>query len=98
MVQLDRSCSEDDGNNALCDRSARASGKAVWVGWLESILTVTDSLLTLRLIRDNRNVLYGRTNAQCYEECPGDILAASGLGEDIRDAPLEYQVGDNKLK
>ena len=38
-------------------------------------------------------MLYNRASAQGYEECQGDILAVSGMAEDIRDALLEYQVG-----
>lgn len=30
-----------------------------------------------------------------YEECQEDILAVSGIVEDVRDALLDYQVGDN---
>jgi hypothetical protein len=41
-------------------------------------------------------VLYDRINAQGYEECQDDILAVSGMAEDIRDALLDYQVGDDK--
>lgn len=44
-------------------------------------------------IKDNGNALYTRINGQGYEECRDDILAVSGLAEDIRDAVLEYQVG-----
>ena len=50
---------------------------------------------TLRLIRDNGNVLYNRINAQGYKECEDDIQAASGMAEDIQDALLDYQVSDN---
>ena len=50
---------------------------------------------TLRVIRDNGNVLYNRINAQGYKECEDDIQAASGIAEDIRDALLEHQVSDN---
>jgi len=48
------------------------------------------------LIRDNGNALHNRIKVQGYEECQGDILAASGMAEDIRDALLEYQVGSDK--
>ena len=38
-------------------------------------------------------MLYNRVSAQGYEECQDDILAVSGMAEDVRDALLEYQVG-----
>jgi hypothetical protein len=41
-------------------------------------------------------VLYNRISVQDYKECQDDILAVSGMAEDIRDALLDYQVGDNK--
>jgi hypothetical protein len=52
---------------------------------------------TLRLIKDNGNALYNRINAQDYQECEEDIKAASGIAEDIRDALLNYQVGDRNV-
>ena len=45
---------------------------------------------------DNASTLYNRINAQGYEECQDDILAASGIAEDIRDALLEHQVSDGQ--
>ena len=45
------------------------------------------------MIRDDGAVIYNRISARGYEECQGDILAISGMAEDIRDALLEYQVG-----
>jgi len=65
------------------------------VGYLELIPTRRHRLSpsTFRLIRDNGNALYNCINARGYEECPGDILVASGMAEDIRDALFEYQVG-----
>lgn len=42
-------------------------------------------------------MLRNRVSAQGYEECQGDILAVSGMAEDIRDALLDYQVGGTKL-
>ena len=45
---------------------------------------------------DNGVVLYNRVSVDGYEECQGDILAVSGMAEDIRDALLEYQVGSGK--
>ena len=47
----------------------------------------------LRVIRDNGITLYNRVSVQGYKECQSDILAVSGMAEDIRDAFLEYQVG-----
>jgi hypothetical protein len=38
-------------------------------------------------------VLYNRVSAQGYKESQGDVLAVSGVVEDIRDALLDYQVG-----
>ena len=51
---------------------------------------------TLRSIRDDGNVLHDRINAQGFKECQNDILAVSGIVDDIRDALLDYQVSDNK--
>ena len=52
---------------------------------------------TLKLIGDNGVVLYHRVNVEGYQECQGDILAVSGMAEDIRDALLEYQVSSSKF-
>ena len=41
-------------------------------------------------------MLHNRVSSQGYEECQGDILAVSGMAEDIRDALLEYQVGSER--
>ena len=41
-------------------------------------------------------MLRNRIGTQGYEECQEDILALSGMAEDIRDALLDYQVGDDK--
>jgi len=49
------------------------------------------------LIRDNGSAFYNHINAQGYEECEDDIQAVSGIAEDIRDALLNYQVGDNSV-
>jgi hypothetical protein len=46
------------------------------------------------LIRDNGNVLYNQISAQDYKESQDDILAVSGMVEDIQDALLDYQVGN----
>jgi hypothetical protein len=42
-------------------------------------------------------VLYNRVSAKGYEESKDDILAVSGMAEDIQDALLEYQVGGEQL-
>ena len=47
---------------------------------------------------DNCVVLYNRVSVEGYEECQGDILAVSGMVEDIRDALLEYQVSSSKFR
>ena len=49
---------------------------------------------TLKVVRDDAVVLYNCVSAQGHEECQGDILAVSEMAEDIRDALLEYQVGN----
>jgi hypothetical protein len=41
-------------------------------------------------------VLYNWISVQDYEECQDDVLAVSGMAEDIRDALLDYQVGGNE--
>jgi len=41
-------------------------------------------------------MLHNRINAKGYEECQEDILAVSGMAEDVRDALLDYQVSDDK--
>ena len=40
-------------------------------------------------------MFYDRISTHDYEECQDDILAVSGMAEDIRDALLDYQVGDD---
>ena len=52
---------------------------------------------TLKSIRDNCTVLYNRISVEGYQECKDDILAVSGMAEDIRDALLEYQVNNSKF-
>ena len=42
-------------------------------------------------------MLLNHIGTQRYEECQEDILAMSGMAEDIRDALLDYHVGDNKI-
>ena len=42
-------------------------------------------------------MLCDRIGAQDHKECQEDILAVSGMAEDIRDALLNYQVGNNKV-
>jgi hypothetical protein len=39
-------------------------------------------------------VLYNRISAQDCQDSQDDILAMSGMAEDIRDALLDYQVGN----
>ena len=41
-------------------------------------------------------MLHDRINAQGFKECQDDILAVSGIVDDIRDALLDYQVSDDK--
>jgi hypothetical protein len=45
---------------------------------------------------DSGNTLYNHISAEDYEECQDDTLAVSGMVEDIRDALLDYQVGDDE--
>ena len=40
-------------------------------------------------------MLHNRISAQDYKESQDDVLAVSGVVEDIRDALLDYQVGDD---
>ena len=40
-------------------------------------------------------MLHNRISAQDYKESQGDVMAVSGMVEDIRDALLDYQVGNN---
>ena len=42
-------------------------------------------------------MLYNRISVEGYQECKDDILAVSGMAEDIRDALLEYQVNNSKF-
>ena len=46
---------------------------------------------------DNGIVLYNRISIDGYQECQGDILAVSGMAEDVRDVLLEYQVNNSKF-
>ena len=39
-------------------------------------------------------MLHNRISAQGYKESQDDVLAMSGVVEDIRDALLDYQVGN----
>ena len=50
---------------------------------------------TLESVRDNGKVLYDRISSQGYKECQDVILAVSGMAEDIRDALLDYRVGND---
>ena len=40
-------------------------------------------------------MLRNRVSAQDYKESQDDVLAVSGVVEDIRDALLDYQVGND---
>ncbi|KAF8340814.1 hypothetical protein F5887DRAFT_978796 [Amanita rubescens] len=51
---------------------------------------------TLRLIRDNGNVLYNRISAHDYKECQDDIQSVSAIADDIRDAVMDYQMALQK--
>ena len=51
----------------------------------------------LRLIRDCGEVLYDRINAQGYTGCQEDIQAASAMADDVRDAVIDYQVGEHEV-
>ena len=64
-------------------------------GHLLQITIVLTFPSALRQIKDNGNMLYGRINAQGYEECQEGIQAVSGIAGDIQDAVLDYQVGDH---
>jgi len=63
---------------------------------LQSTVVLIPSPSTLRLIRENLDVLYNRINVRDYEEYQNDIQAASGIAEDIRGALLDYQVRSGK--
>jgi len=41
-------------------------------------------------------MLHDRINAQNFKECQDDVLAVSGIVEDIRDTLLDYQVSHDK--
>ena len=62
----------------------------------QSIIVLTPSPSTLRLIRDSGSALYNRVNIVGYEKCEDDIQTVSGMVEDIRDALLDYQVCSNE--
>jgi len=62
---------------------------------LRTRLTIFSS--TLRLIKHNGNMLHNRINIPGYKGSEEDIEAVSVIAEDIRDALLDYQVGDNNL-
>ena len=47
------------------------------------------------MIRDNGNAFYDRINSKEHMESQDDALEVSGIAEDIRDALLEYQVGND---
>ena len=50
-------------------------------------------LSALRLIKDKGILLYDHVSSCEYVECQDDVLAVSGMVEDIRDALINYQVG-----
>jgi hypothetical protein len=52
----------------------------------------------LRPIRDKAKGLYERITTEGYVEDEGDIVAVSGLAEDLRDVLLEYWVSVNPEK
>jgi len=71
-------------------------GQSCSSGWSRSTRPpdyADTSYSTLRAVRNNGIVLYNRVSTEGYEERQCDILAVSGMAEDIRDALLEYQVG-----
>jgi len=45
-------------------------------------------------IRDKAKAIYERTVTEGYAEVEADVLAVSGLAEDLRDVILEYQVSN----
>ena len=53
---------------------------------------LTSLLSDLRPIKDNAKGLYERVAAEGYTENEADIVAVSGLVEDLRDVLLEYWV------
>ncbi|KAF9649401.1 hypothetical protein BDM02DRAFT_3186299 [Thelephora ganbajun] len=82
MARLDRLCSEEDNDGGLCDDNGH-----------EHRAKLSN---TLRLIGDDGNVLYNRTNAQGYRECQDDIQAASAMVDDIRDVIVDYQMAQQR--
>ena len=50
------------------------------------------------MIRDNGKALYDRISSQGHMEYQDDVLAVSGIAEDIRDVLLDYQVGGDKAR
>jgi len=43
-------------------------------------------------LRDKAKILHSRIVTEGYVELEADVLAVSGLAEDVRDVVLEYQV------
>ncbi|KAF9645142.1 hypothetical protein BDM02DRAFT_3271916 [Thelephora ganbajun] len=82
MDRLDRLCSEEDNDDGLWDDDDH-----------EHRTRLFDAL---RLIGDNRNVLYNRINTQGYKESQDDIQAASAMADDIRDAVIDYQMAQQR--
>lgn len=50
----------------------------------------------LRPIKDKAKGLYERVTTEGYAENEADIVAVSGLAEDLRDVLLEYWVSTRK--
>ena len=57
---------------------------------------LTPLLSDLGPLKDQAKGLYERVTAEGYEEGEEDIVAVSGLAEDLRDVFLEYWVGIQK--
>jgi hypothetical protein len=75
----------------------RAVGKVVRVSNQDvpSISTLTTLSGDLRPIRDRANILYDRIATEGYVQNDGDIVAVSGLTEDLRDLLFEHRVSTN---
>jgi len=71
-------------------------GKVVRVSNANQLPSKTRLILPSNLgpIRDKAKALYERTVTDGYVEVEADVLAVSGLAEDLRDVVLEYQVSN----
>jgi len=80
----------------LARAPARAVGKVVRVSNVNQPPSTATLILPSNLgpIRDKAKALYERTVTEGYVQLEADVLAVSGLAEDIRDAVLEYQVSN----